>query len=66
MSKKCSTFAGAKVDELMLSKQNIVEQIQTLGRKVLPEGDGLGIRRRNKPHALHAQRMESALFYAFL
>ena len=41
MSKKCSTFAGAKVDELMLSKQNIVEQIQTLGRKVLPEGSSL-------------------------
>jgi len=35
------TFAAAKVKELMLNKQNIVEQIQTLGRKVLPEGSSL-------------------------
>jgi len=37
----------------MLSKQNIVEQIQTLGRKVLPEGSHLllyGSRARGDSH----------------
>ena len=43
MSKKSYTFAAAKVLEFksMLKDKNIVSQIQTLGKKVLPKGSNL-------------------------
>jgi predicted nucleotidyltransferase len=42
MSQKSSTFAGAKVFEsYMNNDSNILSQIQTLGKKVLPKGSSV-------------------------